>query len=110
MIRRPPRSTLSSSSAASDVYKRQMVYSSASTNFLSVRCRDQVHPIRDPLIEKIESQVVLGGFFPSEVLIGHGQITVFNQRFGRNISWNDGTSKRIKQGYYSTFCLIWLDC
>ena len=28
MIRRPPRSTLSSSSAASDVYKRQVVYSS----------------------------------------------------------------------------------
>ena len=28
MIRRPPRSTLSSSSAASDVYKRQGVYSS----------------------------------------------------------------------------------
>ena len=26
MIRRPPRSTLSSSSAASDVYKRQMMY------------------------------------------------------------------------------------
>src|SRR5665648_1273686 len=26
MIRRPPRSTLSSSSAASDVYKRQVVY------------------------------------------------------------------------------------
>ena len=25
MIRRPPRSTLSSSSAASDVYKRQMI-------------------------------------------------------------------------------------
>eukprot|EP00656_Telonema_subtile_P017600 TRINITY_DN19461_c0_g1_i1.p1 TRINITY_DN19461_c0_g1~~TRINITY_DN19461_c0_g1_i1.p1 ORF type:complete len:108 (-),score=20.92 TRINITY_DN19461_c0_g1_i1:36-359(-) len=27
MIRRPPRSTLSSSSAASDVYKRQVLYS-----------------------------------------------------------------------------------
>ena len=27
MIRRPPRSTLSSSSAASDVYKRQYIYS-----------------------------------------------------------------------------------
>ena len=27
MIRRPPRSTLSSSSAASDVYKRQDIYS-----------------------------------------------------------------------------------
>eukprot|EP00658_Telonema_sp_P-2_P079544 TRINITY_DN7712_c0_g1_i3.p1 TRINITY_DN7712_c0_g1~~TRINITY_DN7712_c0_g1_i3.p1 ORF type:complete len:107 (+),score=7.57 TRINITY_DN7712_c0_g1_i3:131-451(+) len=26
MIRRPPRSTLSSSSAASDVYKRQLIY------------------------------------------------------------------------------------
>ena len=29
MIRRPPRSTLSSSSAASDVYKRQLIYGSA---------------------------------------------------------------------------------
>src|SRR5674536_405278 len=29
MIRRPPRSTLSSSSAASDVYKRQGAYSSS---------------------------------------------------------------------------------
>src|SRR5665648_1304324 len=34
MIRRPPRSTLSSSSAASDVYKRQMLrYSSHSVDY-----------------------------------------------------------------------------
>eukprot|EP00658_Telonema_sp_P-2_P071575 TRINITY_DN60821_c0_g1_i1.p1 TRINITY_DN60821_c0_g1~~TRINITY_DN60821_c0_g1_i1.p1 ORF type:complete len:106 (+),score=17.93 TRINITY_DN60821_c0_g1_i1:104-421(+) len=32
MIRRPPRSTLSSSSAASDVYKRQLQY----TNWISM--------------------------------------------------------------------------
>src|SRR5664280_3786387 len=37
MIRRPPRSTLSSSSAASDVYKRQhsIYYSDISSSFLS---------------------------------------------------------------------------
>eukprot|EP00658_Telonema_sp_P-2_P041670 TRINITY_DN29838_c0_g1_i2.p1 TRINITY_DN29838_c0_g1~~TRINITY_DN29838_c0_g1_i2.p1 ORF type:complete len:104 (-),score=30.44 TRINITY_DN29838_c0_g1_i2:9-320(-) len=32
MIRRPPRSTLSSSSAASDVYKRQVSLSATTTN------------------------------------------------------------------------------
>src|SRR5664280_3655791 len=32
MIRRPPRSTLSSSSAASDVYKRQLVLSHITVN------------------------------------------------------------------------------
>eukprot|EP00658_Telonema_sp_P-2_P085315 TRINITY_DN9703_c0_g1_i1.p1 TRINITY_DN9703_c0_g1~~TRINITY_DN9703_c0_g1_i1.p1 ORF type:complete len:181 (+),score=37.71 TRINITY_DN9703_c0_g1_i1:147-689(+) len=36
MIRRPPRSTLSSSSAASDVYKRQIIDSSSSGNFIFV--------------------------------------------------------------------------
>src|SRR5664280_3797014 len=34
MIRRPPRSTLSSSSAASDVYKRQNFYRNAAQNVL----------------------------------------------------------------------------
>src|SRR5664279_726533 len=34
MIRRPPRSTLSSSSAASDVYKRQLLYATAGAHGL----------------------------------------------------------------------------
>eukprot|EP00658_Telonema_sp_P-2_P024833 TRINITY_DN19993_c0_g1_i1.p1 TRINITY_DN19993_c0_g1~~TRINITY_DN19993_c0_g1_i1.p1 ORF type:complete len:112 (-),score=12.92 TRINITY_DN19993_c0_g1_i1:64-399(-) len=53
MIRRPPRSTLSSSSAASDVYKRQEVYCRASSKqvtklsplgwtAVSVKSRDRV--------------------------------------------------------------------
>ena len=41
MIRRPPRSTLSSSSAASDVYKRQM--------FDRVKLRPDQHPIEELL-------------------------------------------------------------
>eukprot|EP00826_Nyctotherus_ovalis_P003425 TRINITY_DN10697_c0_g7_i1.p1 TRINITY_DN10697_c0_g7~~TRINITY_DN10697_c0_g7_i1.p1 ORF type:complete len:105 (+),score=3.72 TRINITY_DN10697_c0_g7_i1:23-316(+) len=37
MIRRPPRSTLDRSSAASDVYKRQFLYSLASVPAFSTR-------------------------------------------------------------------------
>src|SRR5665648_1304118 len=41
MIRRPPRSTLSSSSAASDVYKRQFTYRVSNRVITSCRsCRD----------------------------------------------------------------------
>src|SRR5678816_4620557 len=39
MIRRPPRSTLDRSSAASDVYKRQD-YSSRKAKFLTLRCQE----------------------------------------------------------------------
>ena len=40
MIRRPPRSTLSSSSAASDVYKRQIEYSTDFRRDTSHTCRN----------------------------------------------------------------------
>src|SRR5664279_949283 len=46
MIRRPPRSTLSSSSAASDVYKRQSYYCCpcyTSYHFSSVHCLSLIH-------------------------------------------------------------------
>src|SRR5674536_131865 len=39
MIRRPPRSTLSSSSAASDVYKRQFVVSGSWLHFKGLEIR-----------------------------------------------------------------------
>eukprot|EP00656_Telonema_subtile_P052174 TRINITY_DN719_c0_g1_i2.p1 TRINITY_DN719_c0_g1~~TRINITY_DN719_c0_g1_i2.p1 ORF type:complete len:112 (+),score=19.47 TRINITY_DN719_c0_g1_i2:80-415(+) len=39
MIRRPPRSTLSSSSAASDVYKRQVSTQSTGSNFEEAMAR-----------------------------------------------------------------------
>eukprot|EP00656_Telonema_subtile_P054449 TRINITY_DN814_c0_g1_i3.p2 TRINITY_DN814_c0_g1~~TRINITY_DN814_c0_g1_i3.p2 ORF type:complete len:150 (+),score=10.30 TRINITY_DN814_c0_g1_i3:87-536(+) len=42
MIRRPPRSTLSSSSAASDVYKRQMLYSGGFFSPTDRKLMDQV--------------------------------------------------------------------
>src|SRR5664280_3910754 len=47
MIRRPPRSTLSSSSAASDVYKRQLVFLGvlASTAMLDLALRAPLRPI-----------------------------------------------------------------
>ena len=41
MIRRPPRSTLSSSSAASDVYKRQINFSEADKSFGALSDKDK---------------------------------------------------------------------
>ena len=47
MIRRPPRSTLSSSSAASDVYKRQLLY--AINGGIDARTKVQVGPEYRPI-------------------------------------------------------------
>src|SRR5664280_723903 len=49
MIRRPPRSTLSSSSAASDVYKRQVGYHPLRL-LLVERCEVQIFPIEHELL------------------------------------------------------------
>eukprot|EP00658_Telonema_sp_P-2_P034280 TRINITY_DN2503_c0_g1_i3.p1 TRINITY_DN2503_c0_g1~~TRINITY_DN2503_c0_g1_i3.p1 ORF type:complete len:847 (+),score=219.73 TRINITY_DN2503_c0_g1_i3:98-2638(+) len=57
MIRRPPRSTLSSSSAASDVYKRQSTQSTGETTVLKMeQPEDQEVAEMDELIQKQRSQ------------------------------------------------------
>src|SRR5664279_89818 len=58
MIRRPPRSTLSSSSAASDVYKRQLkidLYFSH-PNFYNADYRPYFHPLTFPLAKEHPEQ------------------------------------------------------
>ena len=47
MSPRPPRSTLSSSSAASDVYKRQAYYGAVNTSCALDRCLKKVHDMID---------------------------------------------------------------
>src|SRR5665648_1183247 len=44
MIRRPPRSTLSSSSAASDVYKRQLHHPISFKNMRIIQMPQHLHP------------------------------------------------------------------
>src|SRR5664279_6544896 len=75
MIRRPPRSTLSSSSAASDVYKRQVKDRLRSTAaFLAASVRD--HAIGAELIAALNDgdvspvRVGAGGEFGLESLVG----------------------------------------
>src|SRR5665648_884728 len=62
MIRRPPRSTLSSSSAASDVYKRQ--HKEVSGELIttgSYRFKDQRHTVRNKAdFEKIMGDLLMG--------------------------------------------------
>src|SRR5674536_239595 len=54
MIRRPPRSTLSSSSAASDVYKRQGKLSVVLSEFARTLLTDfPIQAILDHLVERI---------------------------------------------------------
>src|SRR5665648_830217 len=79
MIRRPPRSTLSSSSAASDVYKRQTV----DTHFGRLARRFGWTQEEDPV--KVEHAV--GALIPkrewtmlSHVLIFHGRRTCHARR------------------------------
>src|SRR5674536_399924 len=48
MIRRPPRSTLSSSSAASDVYKRQ-VHTEVGHRCIGARVNGRLVPLESPL-------------------------------------------------------------
>ena len=54
MIRRPPRSTLSSSSAASDVYKRQVILSGA-----GVVLADAIEDCKN-IAEKLDAPVACG--------------------------------------------------
>src|SRR5664279_4239867 len=50
MIRRPPRSTLSSSSAASDVYKRQLLLHPAGLRNKFRRSRAELRPVSPGLL------------------------------------------------------------
>src|SRR5665648_286138 len=54
MIRRPPRSTLSSSSAASDVYKRQVLEQLADALLVAVAPDDDVGVALDGALEDAE--------------------------------------------------------
>src|SRR5674536_31876 len=58
MIRRPPRSTLSSSSAASDVYKRQVV---------QIDGLIQAQP-NNPYFYELKGQALLEGGHPTEAI------------------------------------------
>src|SRR5664280_520764 len=99
MIRRPPRSTLSSSSAASDVYKRQSQHSLASeTDMASVADRDLRHytqkmqkalqDIKDHLredIEKVDEPQLKAMFETSAEVLG-GLIKAFHDYEQKNES------------------------
>src|SRR5674536_388710 len=63
MIRRPPRSTLSSSSAASDVYKRQ-----DENDFIFTTAKEKYAAVVDDLVERYQKgQPVLVGTVSVEV-------------------------------------------
>ena len=60
MIRRPPRSTLSSSSAASDVYKRQeLLLADEPSTALDVTIQNQALDLMDELTSKTKTAVLL---------------------------------------------------
>ena len=58
MIRRPPRSTLSSSSAASDVYKRQKVENVNSDDFYYYMLQENGEPIKVLLPNEVYPRVM----------------------------------------------------
>eukprot|EP00658_Telonema_sp_P-2_P011637 TRINITY_DN14447_c0_g1_i2.p1 TRINITY_DN14447_c0_g1~~TRINITY_DN14447_c0_g1_i2.p1 ORF type:complete len:492 (-),score=95.55 TRINITY_DN14447_c0_g1_i2:488-1963(-) len=57
MIRRPPRSTLSSSSAASDVYKRQVSTQSTGPRQLKMARQECDTPLLDMVVRRISEEV-----------------------------------------------------
>src|SRR5450756_3260070 len=85
MIRRPPRSTQSRSSAASDVYKRQVALTPASAEALGVELTDEdrarpfvemsgrrglgvkAEDLLDRLVEKAKEQILARAGEPPEV-------------------------------------------
>ena len=64
MIRRPPRSTLSSSSAASDVYKRQkelcveIAYKNMNTDYTATRMLGYLYRVTNPRIEDLVDEML----------------------------------------------------
>src|SRR5674536_157844 len=78
MIRRPPRSTLSSSSAASDVYKRQVVHHVDQVVDRVLAAGQLPHLVRDALtgqsaVDLVELHLVGDGFvnvLPEAALAG----------------------------------------
>ena len=85
MIRRPPRSTPLYSSAASDVYKRQITI----RNLLQLNQGSVIELDRlagEPL------DVLVNG-----TLIAHGEVVVVNEKFGIRLTDVISPSERIKK-------------
>eukprot|EP00656_Telonema_subtile_P054373 TRINITY_DN8118_c0_g2_i5.p1 TRINITY_DN8118_c0_g2~~TRINITY_DN8118_c0_g2_i5.p1 ORF type:complete len:698 (+),score=170.33 TRINITY_DN8118_c0_g2_i5:91-2184(+) len=83
MIRRPPRSTLSSSSAASDVYKRQVSTQSTGT----FQCRTTAHCVRRSSADHI-TMGLLSALLPSEVFYGHRTTIIYSALLWYLIWWS----------------------
>eukprot|EP00656_Telonema_subtile_P045343 TRINITY_DN515_c0_g1_i1.p1 TRINITY_DN515_c0_g1~~TRINITY_DN515_c0_g1_i1.p1 ORF type:complete len:277 (-),score=49.15 TRINITY_DN515_c0_g1_i1:549-1379(-) len=79
MIRRPPRSTLSSSSAASDVYKRQVsTQSTGNDQYLKMAGRDK----RWKRLPDLWEYVVPLGTTPEGEALSHEADAAFERKFG----------------------------
>ena len=70
MIRRPPRSTLSSSSAASDVYKRQIVIKEDLLEAITPMAAE-IAEAAEKVVERVKRRVI-EGTKPGDVVIVAG--------------------------------------
>ena len=91
MIRRPPRSTLSSSSAASDVYKRQTVISASYRQIFG-----NAHVMDFERCSELEAQLRDGRLTVRDFVRGLAKSSFYKDRFFRSVAPQRGVELNFK--------------